>query len=159
MRGRAGAVEVGAPAPEFALRDHRGQLVRLTSLRGAPVLLVFFPFAFTAVCSEELSVLRERSSEIVDAGAHLVGVSCDPMFTLRAFADQQALTYPLLSDFWPHGEVSQSFGVFDERRGCPRRSTFAIDGEGVVRWCVHSDRGTARDEAEYLRVLAGLPTM
>ena len=78
------------------------------------------------------------------------------MFTLRAFGDADDLKFPLLSDFWPHGEVSRAFGVFDEEKGCSTRSTFIVDKDGVLRWSVHNPMGEARDLEEYIRVLQGL---
>jgi peroxiredoxin len=146
----------GAPAPEFALRDQHGQDVTLSEFAGRPVLLVFYPYAFSRVCTGELSAVRDSLDRLRDTGAEVLGVSCDPMFTLRAFAEEQRLAFPLLSDFWPHGAVAQAYGVFDADRGCARRSTFVIDREGVVRWHVHNAMPDARDLEEQLAVLEDL---
>ena len=145
----------GQKAPDFALRDQHGQTVALSSFRGErSVVLMFYPFAFSRVCTGELSEIRDNLSRFESDDVQLLAVSCDPMFTLRAFADHDRLTFPLLSDFWPHGEVSAAYGVFDAERGCSSRSTFIVDPEGVLRWSVHNPMREARDVAEYARILA-----
>ena len=151
-----GPLPVGAVAPDFTLRDQHGQDVSLTRLRGAPVLLVFYPWAFSRVCTGELATLRDVRREVEGIGARLLAVSCDPVYALRAFAESERLDYPLLSDFWPHGAVSSAYGVLDEGRGCPQRSSFLLDGSGVVRWSVHNPTSDARPEAAYLEALRRL---
>jgi peroxiredoxin len=146
----------GAPAPEFALRDQHGQDVTLSEFAGRPVLLVFYPYAFSRVCTGELSAVRDSLERLRDTGAEVLGVSCDPMFTLRAFAEEQRLAFPLLSDFWPHGAASTAYDVFDEERGCSQRSTYVIGPDGTVRWSVHHPMPEARDLQEYVRVLEEL---
>lgn len=139
-------LEVGAVAPDFTLRDQHGRGVTLSASRGQRgVLLVFFPFAFSGVCTGELHQLRDNAARIAEAGAELLAVSCDPMFALRVQADRDGLEFPLLSDFWPHGEVAASYGVLDAERGCPTRSSFLIDRAGVLRWSLHNPMGEARD--------------
>jgi peroxiredoxin len=146
--------EAGQAAPDFELRDQHGQSLRLTSFRGEKaVVVMFYPFAFSSVCTSELGAVRDNLSRIVSHHSALVAVSCDPMFALRVFADRDGLEFPLLSDFWPHGEVAERYGVFDAARGCAKRSTFIIDKDGVVRWSVHNAMAEARDLAEQLRVL------
>lgn len=147
-------VEVGQQAPDFELRDQHGQTVALSTFRGAKaVVLMFYPFAFSRVCTGELSEIRDNLDRFQSDDVQVLALSCDPMFTLRAFADQDRLTFPLLSDFWPHGAVSNSYGVFDSERGCSARSTFIVDQQGVLRWSVHNPMREARDLAEYERVL------
>ena len=147
--------EVGQTAPDLELRDQHGQMVSLRSFRGSKaVLLVFYPFAFSRVCSGELNEIRDNLADFVSDDVQLLAVSCDPMFSLRAFAEQDDLSFPLLSDFWPHGAVSSAYGVFDEQRGCSARSTFIIDEDGLIRWSVHNALPNARDLAEHSRVLA-----
>ena len=146
----------GAPAPDFALRDQHGQEVRLSGFAGRPVLLVFYPYAFSRVCTGELSAVHDSLDRLRGTGAEVLGLSCDPMFTLRAFAEEQRLTFPLLSDFWPHGATSTAYGVFDDERGCSRRSTYIIDGEGSIRWSVHHPMPEARPLEEYVGVLEEL---
>lgn len=136
--------DVGAPAPAFVLRDQHGADVARDAAGGGATLLVFFPFAFSGVCTGELRGLQEVAGELGDLGVRVVGVSCDPVFALRAFADSDGLTFPLVSDFWPHGEVARAYGVLDEARGCPRRSSFLLDAEGIVRWSLHHGIGDPR---------------
>ncbi len=150
-------VAVGEQAPDFALRSQRGATIRLSDHRGESVVLVFFPFAFSKVCSGELQALRDGWDVVAPTGSRLLAVSCDPVFALRAWSDAEGIEFPLLSDFWPHGAASAAYGVLNEDRGCPRRSTFVIDREGVVRWSVHSGMGEARDPQAYAAALAGLP--
>ena len=148
-------VEAGRPAPDFELRDQHGQKVSLSSFRGSKaVVLVFYPFAFSRVCTGELHDIRDGLGRFHADRVQVLAVSCDPMFALRAFADQDGLTFPLLSDFWPHGEVSAAYGVLDSERGCSTRSTFIIDRQGTVRWSVHNAMREARDLVEYERILA-----
>lgn len=148
------AIEVGSAAPDFTLRDQFGQDVSLSDFRGRKaVALVFYPFAFSGVCTGEMAGVRERLEEFLTFDTEVLGVSCDPMFSLRAFADSEGLNFGLLSDYWPHGEVASSYGVLDERTGAPRRSTFVIDRDSVVRWSVHNGAGQARDLDELLAAL------
>jgi peroxiredoxin len=147
-------IELGGPAPDFTLRDQFGQDVALSSYRGKKaVALVFFPYAFSGVCTGEMSGIRERLADFLTFDSEVLGISCDPVFALRAFADADGLNFPLLSDFWPHGEVSRAFGVLDERTGAPRRSSYVVDKEGRVRWAVHNASSEARDLEEHLRQL------
>ena len=147
---------VGAPAPDFTLREQHGQDVTLSGLRGAPVLLVFYPWAFSRVCTGELRTLRDVRRAVLDRGARLLALSCDPVYSLRAFADAERLDYPLLSDFWPHGEVASAYGVFDDVRGCARRSSFLVGGDGVVRWSEHTEISDRREVGGHLEALRGL---
>lgn len=149
---------VGAPAPDFELPDQHGSAVRLSSLRGRPVVLAFFPFAFTSVCTGELTAIRDSLIPGVGAVAAVVAVSCDSMFSLRVFAETEGLDFPLLSDFWPHGAVASAYGVFDHERGCAVRGTFVVDAGGTVRWDVVNALPDARDVDDYRRVLSSLGT-
>lgn len=150
-------VEPGQPAPGFTLKDQHGQAVGLSSYTGHhDVVLVFYPYAFSGVCSAELAAIRDRLDDIVDERTALVAISCDPMFALRVYADRDGLRFPLLSDFWPHGDVARAYGVFDDRLGCARRSTFVVDREGLVRWAVHNPMGEARDIDAYRAALTAL---
>lgn len=144
-------------APDFELRDQHGQPVRLTSFRGEKaVVLMFYPFAFSRVCTGELCQVRDDLARWQSEDVQLLAVSCDMMFSLRAFAERDRLTFPLLSDFWPHGAVASSYGVFNTTTGAADRSTFIVDRDGVVRWLVHNQMPAARDLAEQLRVLDAL---
>ncbi|WP_413757039.1 peroxiredoxin [Streptomyces sp. MMBL 11-3] len=151
------ALAVGSKAPDFALKDNHGATVRLSDFRGEKnVVLLFYPFAFTGVCTGELCELRDNLPRFADRDTQLLAVSNDSVPTLRVFADQEGLEYPLLSDFWPHGEVSRAYGVFAEDKGCAVRGTFVIDKEGVVRWTVVNALPDARDLDAYVGALDAL---
>jgi mycoredoxin-dependent peroxiredoxin len=151
------AIEVAAKAPDFALKNQHGETIKLSDFRGEKnVVLLFYPFAFTGVCTGELCALRDELPKFVNDDVQLLAVSCDSPFSLRVFAEQEGLEYPLLSDFWPHGEVGRAYGVFDEEKGCSVRGTFIIDKEGTVRWTVVNALPDARDLNEYAKALAEL---
>jgi mycoredoxin-dependent peroxiredoxin len=148
---------VGSPAPDFTLRDQFGQDVTLSSFRGSKaVTLVFYPYAFSGVCTGEMAGIRDRLEAFLTFDTEVLAVSCDPVYALRAFADSDGLNFPLLSDFWPHGEVTRAYAVFDEARGCPFRSSYVLDKEGVVRWAVHNEGSQERDLGEHLAQLEAL---
>ncbi|MEU6592899.1 peroxiredoxin [Streptomyces sp. NPDC046881] len=148
------AIQVGDKAPDFELKDNHGRTVRLSDFRGEKnVVLLFYPFAFTGVCTGELCELRDNLPKFADRDTQLLAVSNDSIHTLRVFAEQEGLEYPLLSDFWPHGNVSRAYGVFDEDKGCAVRGTFIIDREGVVRWTVVNGLPDARDLNDYVKAL------
>lgn len=148
------AIQVGDKAPDFELKDNHGRTVKLSDFRGDKnVVLLFYPFAFTGVCTGELCELRDNLPAFVNDGTQLLAVSNDSIHTLRVFAEQEGLEYPLLSDFWPHGNISRAYGVFAEDKGCAVRGTFIIDKEGVVRWTVVNDLPDARDLNEYVKAL------
>ena len=152
------AVEVGQEAPDFELNDQHGQPVRLSSFRGAKnVVLVFYPLAFSPVCSGELCALREDFPEVTTRDdVELLTVSVDSLFAHRVWAEQENFQFSLLADFWPHGAVAKQYGVFDEARGLAIRGTFVIDKEGVVRWSVVNPIPQARDIADYQKALSEL---
>ncbi len=128
--------------------------MRLSDFRGRKnVVLLFYPFAFTGVCTGELSEIRDRLEQFSERDAEVLAVSNDSIHTLRVFGEQEDLPFPLLSDFWPHGDVSRAYGVFDEDKGCAVRGTFVIDRQGVVRATVSSAMADARDPGEYLAAL------
>ncbi|MDI5961518.1 peroxiredoxin [Streptantibioticus silvisoli] len=151
------AIEVGTKAPEFELKSQHGETVKLSDFRGEKhVVLLFYPFAFTGVCTGELCALRDELPKFVNDDVQLLAVSNDSPFALRVFAEREGLDYPLLSDFWPHGAASRAFGVFDEDKGCAVRGTFVIDKEGVVRWSVVNAIPDARDLNDYVKALGDL---
>jgi len=150
-------VSLQDPAPDFELRDQHGQTVRLSAYRGTKaVVLMFYPYAFSRVCTGELCEVRDSLTVFESSDVQLLALSCDPMFALRAFAEHDGLTFPLLSDFWPHGATARAYGVFDDTAGCARRSTFIVDRSGTVRWAVHNAMPEARDLREQARVLASV---
>jgi peroxiredoxin len=140
------SLDIGDRAPDFTLRDQHGQDVTLSSFAGTKaVLLVFYPYAFSGVCTGELTGFRDRLGDFETDDTTLLAVSCDPMYSQRALADRDGIFFPLLADFWPHGAVASAYGVFDESEGCAERSSFVVDKTGVVRWVLHNERGEARD--------------
>jgi peroxiredoxin len=147
---------VGGLAPDFELPNQFGEPVRLRALRGRPVVVIFFPFAFSPVCTGELGAVRDNGALFSEAGAEVIAVSADSKYALRAYADAEGFEFPLLADFWPHGEVARRYGVFDDRDGMARRGTFILDAEGVVRYSVVNPRGEARSLDEYRAALAGI---
>jgi peroxiredoxin len=145
---------LGGPAPDFTLRDQFGQDVTLSSYQGSKAVVIFFyPAAFSGVCTGEMSGIRDRLAEFMTFDTEVLAISCDPIYALRAFADADGLNFPLLSDFWPHGQVARAFDVFDERKGSPYRSSYVVDRTGTVRWAVHNASAEARDLDEHLRQL------
>ncbi|GAA1294058.1 peroxiredoxin [Planotetraspora silvatica] len=150
------AAEVGAMAPDFELKDQHGAPVRLSGLRGRRIVLVFYPLAFSRVCQGELSAIRDDFVVSAADDVQVLTISVDSMFSHRVWADQEGYTFSLLSDFWPHGEVARSYGVFDEEKGLALRGTFIIDAQGVVRWKIVNEIGAARDVVEYQKVLDGI---
>ncbi|MBZ9638463.1 MULTISPECIES: peroxiredoxin [unclassified Streptomyces] len=148
------AIQVGDKAPDFELKDNHGRDVKLSDFRGEKnVVLLFYPFAFTGVCTGELCEVRDNLPKFEDRDTQVLAVSNDSIHTLRVFAEQEGLEYPLLSDFWPHGATSRAYGVFDEDKGCAVRGTFVIDKDGVVRWTVRNGLPDARDLNEYVKAL------
>ena len=151
------AVEVGDKAPDFELKDQHGTPVKLSGFAGQKnVVLVFYPLAFSGVCSGELAALRDEFPQVSRDDVELLTVSVDSGFALRAWDDAEHFGFGLLSDFWPHGGVAKAYGVFDENLGIATRGTFIIDKNGVVRWKVVNPVPQARDIAEYQKALAEL---
>jgi mycoredoxin-dependent peroxiredoxin len=151
------AVEVGDQAPDFELKDQHGTPVKLSALRGDKnVVLVFYPLAFSGVCSGEMCAMRDDFPEVDRDDVELLAVSVDSGFVLRTWAERDHFNFAMLSDFWPHGAVAKSYGVFDEDKGIATRGTFIIDKSGVVRWKVVNPIPQARDIADYQKALASL---
>lgn len=151
------AVEVGSQAPDFTLNDYNKQQITLSSFRGEkPVLLVFYPFAFSGTCQGELCQLRDEFADYEGEGVQVLGVSVDTPFSLKAWAEQQGYQFPLLSDFWPHGEVAKTYGVFNDNAGLANRGTFLIDKDGVVRFAEVNQPGEARDQSAWKKAVADL---
>lgn len=147
------SVTVGQEAPDFTLVNQDGEKVTLSGLRGRKVVLVFYPFAFSSLCTDELCSLRDRKGDF-DDDTVLLGISVDTKHALRAFKAAEGLGYDLLSDFWPHGAVAQEYGVFLPERGMATRASFVIDREGVVRWAVVGGPGDVRNPDDYRTALA-----
>ncbi len=150
-------VTLGDPAPDFTLRDQNGADTTLSSFAGEKsVLLVFYPFAFSGICTGELNEIRDDLGRFVSDDVVTLAVSCDPMFSLRAWADHEGYFFPLLSDFWPHGHVARAYGVFDDGAGMAGRGTFLVGPDGRIAWSLVNPAGQRRDFAGYHEALAGL---
>jgi peroxiredoxin len=129
------AIGTGDRAPEFDLAETHDRRVRLSDYAGrSNVLLVFHPYAFTAVCEEEARDLQENLDSFRHANTEIVFVSCDPTPSRQAWKRQLGAEYTFASDFWPHGAAAKAYGVLDEERGVPVRGTFLIDTAGTVIW-------------------------
>jgi mycoredoxin-dependent peroxiredoxin len=151
------APEVGTEAPDFTLKDQNNQEVTLSSFRGdRAVLVVFYPFAFSGICTGELCAVRDDIGSFQNDDVQVLAVSVDPLFALRAWAEAQNYRFPLLSDFWPHGKVAQDYGVFNERSGAAVRGTFLVDKEGIVRFAEVNAPGEPRDQDAWRKALAAL---
>src|SRR5919199_739210 len=129
------SADVGSKAPDFPLRNKDRQPVTLSQLRGKPVVLAFFPAAFSSVCTKELCTFRDSLARLNQANAQVFGISVDSFFTLKAFHDQQGYNFPLLSDF--NKQAIREYGVFNEdmigSKGVAKRAVFVIDKDGVIR--------------------------
>lgn len=147
---------VGEPAPDFELTDHHGRRVSLADLRGKRVLLVFVPFAFSDTCTNELMELRDTPELGADKDVQVIVVSCDSIYTLKAWADTHRYEGLLLSDFWPHGEASRAYKVFNPQKGLATRGSFLIDSQGTVAWSVVNPTGQARELDDYREAIDAL---
>jgi mycoredoxin-dependent peroxiredoxin len=146
---------VGEQAPDFTLKDYNNQKVTLSSVYAEqPVLLVFYPFAFSGICTGELCQLRDDYAAFT--GVQVLGVSVDTPYSLKVWAEREGYQFPLLSDFWPHGAVAQQYGVFNEKAGMSNRGTFLIDQAGVVRYAEHNQPGDARNQEAWKKAIATL---
>jgi len=153
----AGPLGVGDVAPDFALRNQYGETVSLADFRGEKhLVLVFFPFAFSGICTGEFREIREHLEDFEADDVQVLGISCDAMESLRAWADAEGYFFPLLSDFWPHGAASRAYGVFWEKTGFAIRGTFLVDSGGVIRWTLVNGPGEPRDFSGYRTALAEL---
>ena len=152
---RSRPLDVGDVAPNFTLPDPDRTSVTLSEhLAGRVGVIVFFPWAFTSVCTAELCAVRDRLPELSNTMSATVAISCDATATLRELRSQQGLEFPLLSDHWPHGEVASAYGVFDADLGAAVRGTFVVDPDRVVRWRVVNAVPDAREVDDYVRALA-----
>lgn len=150
-------VRIGEPAPGFRLPDQHRSPVSLDDLSGRPTLLVFIPLPFTPTCQGELCAIRDDSGAWEASEAGVCVITCDTTAANRRWAEDIGFDHPILSDYWPHGEVARRYGCFDEQHGIPRRHTFVLDREGVVREIVRSDELTVpRSLESYRLALAGL---
>lgn len=150
-------LEVGAQAPDFTLSDQHGEELTLSEMvADGPVALVFFPFAFSGICTGELCELRDNLSIFDDNQVRLVGISIDSVYALKAWAEQEGYEFSILSDFWPHGAVAQQYGVFVEEAGIATRATLLIGEDRRVLASFETAPGEARDFAAYREALEAI---
>jgi len=153
------SVDVGSKAPDFTLMNQERQPITLSELKGSPVVLAFFPAAFSSVCQQEMCTFRDSMSELGAAKAKVFGISTDTFFALKAFQDQQHLNFSLLSDY--NKQVIRDYGVFNEDmiglKGIAKRAVFVIDKDGVVRY--REVLEDARNEPNYQQVLSSVATL
>jgi mycoredoxin-dependent peroxiredoxin len=150
-------LEIGRPAPDFRLQEDEHTWVALGDYRGRRnVLLVFHPFSFTSVCEAEMCTLRDHGPEYDAHDTELISVACDAWYIRAAWKHSIGAAGRYVADFWPHGEASRAYGVFDEREGCPFRGTFLIDRDGILRYQQVRHDDEERDEAAYRAAMAAL---
>ena len=150
-------VQVGDVAPDFELLDENGKPTRLSSFRGRNVVLVFFPAAFSPICTQELKQIASHEKDYEGENAAVIGVSVDNKWSLKAFKRNEALTATLLSDFHPKGNVAQKYGVFMGETGYAKRGTFVIDKEGVLRGITVKEPKEPRSEEDWFNLLRSCP--
>lgn len=151
------SVQVGDKAPHFKLVNQSKEMVELTDFSGSPTLVVFIPFPFTGVCEGELCMLRDSTSDFSELDASVVVITCDTRPANAKWAADNGFTYPILSDFWPHGETARAYGCFNESIGVADRTTYVLDGNSVVKAVISSDQfGVAREHDAYVDALAAI---
>ena len=149
-------LQPGAAAPDFALRCTPDQTLRLSELRGRPVVLAFYPADWSPVCGEQMSLYNEMRDEFDEYGAQIVGISVDGVWCHKAFAEAKPIHFPLLADFEPKGAVSSSYGAYDSEPGTSKRALFVIDQDGIIRWSYLSPTGVNPGADGILRALGSL---
>jgi peroxiredoxin len=150
-------LQVGDVAPDFELLDEEGKPTRLSSFRGRNVVILFFPAAFSPICTQELKQIAGRRNDYDREDAAVIGVSVDNRWSLKAFKRDEGLTVTLLSDFHPKGNVAQKYGVFIGETGYAKRGTFIVDRDGVLRGISVKEPKEARSEEDYLNLLRNCP--
>ena len=149
-------VDVGDLAPDFVLKDQDRNEVRLSDFRGKNVVLVFYPFSFSGICTGELCEIRDDVTEFRGDDVQTLAISVDSLQVHGAWAKAEGFQFPLLADFWPHGDVAKAYGVFHEEAGAALRATFVLDREGKVVYKVVNQIGDARDHSDAVKALVAL---
>jgi mycoredoxin-dependent peroxiredoxin len=146
--------QIGDQAPDFVLKDQTGQPVQLSDYHGKKaVILVFYPASFTGVCENEMCAIRDQEEVFRNDDVETMAISVDSPAAHKRWADEQGFEFPLLSDFWPHGEVARTYGVFDEQLGVAVRGTFIVDTDGKVIYTDRNPIPEARDTATWRTAL------
>jgi len=150
-------IEVGQPAPDFTLRDQNNEEVTLSSFRGEQaVLLIFYPLAFTGICTGELCAVRDDLSTFQNDDVQVMTISVDSPYSHKVFSEKEGYEFPLLADFWPHGAVAQAYGVFNETTGFANRGTFLVDRDGIVRFAEMNGPGEGRNADDWRSAIKSL---
>ena len=150
-------IAVGDEAPDFTLRDQNNEEVTLSSFRGKQaVLLIFYPLAFTGICTGELCAVRDDMPTFQNDDVQVMSVSVDSQYSHKIFAEREGYEFPLLADFWPHGAVAQAYGVFNDEVGFANRGTFLIDKDGIVRFAEMNSPGVGRDADAWREAIKAL---
>lgn len=150
-------IQVGDTAPDFTLRDQNNEEFTLSSFRGdKAVLIIFYPLAFTGICTNELCVVRDDLATFQNDDVQVVTVSVDSVYSHKIFSEREGFEFPLVADFWPHGGVAQLYGVFNDAAGFANRGTFLVDTTGVVRFAELNSPGDGRDPQAWRDAIAAL---
>lgn len=150
-------INVGDKAPDFTLRDQNNEQVTLSQFRGdKAVLIVFYPAAFTGICTGELCALRDDLSTFQNDDVQVLTISVDSVFTHKVFSEREGYEFPLLADFWPHGEVAQRYGAFNDEAGFANRGTYLVDKDGIVRYTELNSPGEGREPQAWRDAIAAL---
>jgi len=150
-------IRVGDEALDFTLRDQNREQFALSSMRGAKaVLIVFYPFAFTGICTGELQRVRDDLELFQNDHVQVVSISADSVYTQKIFSVREEFEFPLLSDYWPHGAVAQAYGVFNDQGGFANRGTFLVDRDGIVRFAEMKTIGEGREADEWIAAIKAL---
>ena len=150
-------IQVGEHAPDFTLKDQNNELFMLSSFRGRQaVLIIFYPLAFTGICTGELCAVRDDLATFQNDEVQTVTISVDSSYSHKIFSEREGYDFPLLSDFWPHGAVAQTYGVFNDETGFANRGTFLVDREGIVRFAEMNGPGEGRNPQDWRDALAKL---
>ena len=150
-------IDVGERAPDFTLCDQNNEEVTLSSFRGRrAVLVIFYPLAFTGICTGELCAVRDDLATFQNDDVQVVSISVDSTYTHKVFSEREGYEFPLLSDFWPHGAVAQAYGVFNETVGFANRGTFLVDKDGIVRFAEMNAPGEGRDAQDWRDAISKL---
>ncbi len=146
---------VGSPAPSFELLDQNKESVSLESLQGSKALVVFIPFPFTGICDDETCAIRDHLSKLNDMDANVVIITVHAVPVAKKWADENGFTFPVLSDYWPHGEVAKAYGAFNEKVGAANRYSFVLDADGIIREVINTEAlGIGREFDSYIEALA-----
>lgn len=150
-------IDVGREAPDFTLRDQNREEFTLSEWRGKKaVLVVFYPFAFTGICTGELNRIRDQLPAFQNDDVQVVTISCDSVYSQKVFSMREELEFPLLADYWPHGEVARSYGVFNDEGGFANRGTFLVDRAGIVRFAEMNAIGEGREADDWIAAIKSL---